>query len=85
MTGDYEMAKTTVTGDAAKPKSIDTLAAITELALNYRFAERTPTLSDVARLVNVASRLLRFDSVDAKIEIENATTILLARKRQLVS
>jgi hypothetical protein len=53
------MAKTTVTGDAAKPKSIDTLAAITELALNYRFAERTPTLSDVARLHRIPVTAVR--------------------------
>jgi hypothetical protein len=79
------MAKTTVTGDAARPKSIDVLASITEQALNYRFTDRTPTFADIARMVNTASRLLRFDSVDAKIEIENATTILLAKKLALVS
>jgi hypothetical protein len=76
------MAKPTAT--AERPKSIDTLVNITEQALAFRYTERTPTLSDVARVVNTASRLLRFSDLDERIEVENATVILLAKKRQLV-
>jgi hypothetical protein len=79
------MAKTTVTGDAARPKSIDTLASITEQALAFRYPDRSPTFSDVARLVNTASRLLRFSDVDHRIEVENAVTLVVAKKLQLVS
>jgi hypothetical protein len=77
------MAKSTAT--AERPKAVDTLMGITEQALAFRFTERTPTLSDVARVVNTASRLLRFSNLDERIEVENATVILLAKKRQLVS
>jgi hypothetical protein len=77
------MAKTTAT--AERPKSIDTLASITEQALNYRFADRTPTFADIARMVNTASRLLRFSDVDHRIEVENAVTLVVAKKLQLVS
>ena len=79
------MAKTTVTGDAARPKSIDTLASITEQALAFRYPDRSPTISDLARLVNTASRLLRFSDLDHRIEVENATVMLLAKKLSLVS
>jgi hypothetical protein len=67
-----------------RPKSIDTLVNITEQALAFRFTERTPTLSDFAR-VNTASRLLRFSDLDERIEVENAAVMLLAKTRQLVS
>ena len=71
--------------NTARPKSIDTLVNITETALAFRFTERTPTLSDVARVVNTASRLLRFSNLDERIEVENAAVIALAKKRALVS
>ena len=74
------------TGDnAGRPKSIDTLANITEQALAFRYPDRSPTLSDVARVVNTASRLLRFSDVDHRIEVENAVTLVVAKKLQLVS
>jgi hypothetical protein len=76
-------SKTTVT--AERPRAVDTIIAITEQALGYRFVERTPTLSDVARVVSTASRLLRFTDLDERIEVENAAVLQLAKKRQLVS
>jgi hypothetical protein len=77
------MAKSTATAD--RPKGLDVLVNITETALAFRFTERTPTLSDVARVVNTASRLLRFSNLDERIEVENAAVIALAKKRALVS
>ena len=76
------MAKTTVT--ETKPKAVDCLVGIVEQAIAFRFTERTPTLSDLARLVNTASRLLRYSNLDERIEVENATVLALAKKRQLV-
>jgi len=35
--------------------------------------------------VSTASRLLRYDNVDERIEVENAVVLQLAKKRQLVS
>ena len=78
------MAKPT-SGTEQRPKSIDVLAAITEQALAFRYPDRSPTFSDVARLVNTASRLLRFSDVDHRIEVENAVTLVVAKKLQLVS
>jgi hypothetical protein len=75
------MAKASVT---ERPKSVDTLIGITEQALAFRFVERTPTLSDVAKVVNTASRLLRFSNLDERIEVENRAVLELAKKRQLV-
>jgi hypothetical protein len=76
------MAKPTV---SERPKSVETLISIVEQAIAYRFTERTPTLSDVARVVSTASRLLRFSNLDERIEVENAAVLALAKKRQLVS
>jgi hypothetical protein len=44
-----------------------------------------PTLSDMARRVSTASRLLRFSNLDKRIETENLAVLALTRKRQLVS
>jgi hypothetical protein len=78
------MAKPT-SGTEQRPKSIDTLVNITEQAIAFRYPDRSPTFSDVARLVNTASRLLRFSDLDHRIEVENATVMLLAKKLSLVS
>ena len=77
------MAKPTSTTE--RPKAVDTIVGITEQAIAFRFTERTPTLSDVARVVSTASRLLRFADLDERIEVENAAVLMLAKKRQLVS
>jgi hypothetical protein len=68
-----------------RPKAVDALIGLTELAITFRYTDRAPTLSDVARVVNTASRLLRFSNIDERIEVENAAVLQLAKKRQLVS
>ena len=70
---------------AERPKALDVLVGVTELALTYRYPERTPTLSDMARVVSTASRLLRFSNLDERIETENLAVLALAKKRNLVN
>ena len=67
------------------PKAVEALVGITEQAIAFRFVDRAPSLSDFVRVVGSASRLLRYDNVDERIEVENATVLALAKKRQLVS
>ena len=55
------------------------------ISTHVSFADRTATLSDMARIVSTASRLLRFSNLDEKIETENQAVLTLARKRQLVN
>jgi hypothetical protein len=76
------MVKPTAT---ERPKAVNCLIGIVEQAIACRFTERGPTISDLARLVNTASRLLRFADVDHRIEVENAVTLAVAKKLQLVS
>jgi hypothetical protein len=76
------MAKAPVT---EKAKATDTFVNITEQAIAFRFAEKTPSLSDVVRVVSTASRLLRYSDSDEPVEVENAAVLQLAKKRQLVS
>ena len=68
-----------------RPKAVDALVGITEQAITFRYPERTPSLSDVVRVVSTASRLLRYENQDEGIEVENAAVLALAKKRQLVS
>ena len=77
------MAKTQTT--EVRPKALDVLVGIVDIVLTFRFADRTATLSDMARIVSTASRLLRFSNLDEKIETENQAVLTLARKRQLVN
>ena len=70
---------------AERPKALDVLVGVTEIALEYRYPERTPTLSDMARTVSTASRLLKFSNLDERIETENLAVVALAKKRQLMS
>jgi hypothetical protein len=76
------MAKPSAT---EKTRAVDCLIGIVEQAVAFRFTERTPTISDLARVVNTASRLLRFGDVDERIETENKVTLTIAKKLQLVS
>ena len=76
------MAKASVT---ERPKAVEALVGITEQAIAFRIAERAPSLSDVVPVVSTASRMLRYENVDERIEVENATVLALAKKRQLVS
>jgi hypothetical protein len=65
------MAKAPIAAAGAtepRPKALDVLVGIVDIVLTFRFAERTPTLSDVARVVSTASRLLRFSNLDERIE-----------------
>jgi hypothetical protein len=77
-----KMAKTTAT---EKPKAVDTLVDITERAIAFRFADKTPSLNEMVRMVSTASRLLRYENQEQRVEVENATVLALAKKRQLVS
>ena len=67
-----------------QPKAVDTLVGITEQAIAFRYVDRTPSLSDMVRLVSTASRLLRYANQKERIEVENSTVLALAKKRQLV-
>jgi hypothetical protein len=81
---EYEMKQPAKTSDA--PKALDTLVAISDLAVTHRFVDRTPKLVDVvARAVALASRLLRFENIDERIETENAAVLALAKRRSLLS
>ena len=75
------MAKAPVT----EHKAVDALVDIAERAIAFRFADKTPGLNEMVRVVGTASRLLRYDNVDERIEVENAAVLALAKKRQLVS
>jgi hypothetical protein len=66
-------------------KTLDVLVEISDLAVGHRFVDRTPKLVDVARAVALASRLLRFENIDERIETENAAVLALAKKRSLLS
>ena len=80
------MAKPTVIERTAEqqPTAVDTLVFITEQAIAFRFANKTPSLNDMVRMVGTASRLLRYANQKERIEVENATVLELAKKRQLV-
>ena len=70
---------------AEQPKALDTLVAIVDQAVAFRFAERVPTLADIARVVAASSRVLRFADLDERISCENAAVMALAKKRGLVN
>jgi hypothetical protein len=70
---------------ADQPKTLDTLVAISDLAVAHRFQDRTPRLSDVARIVALASRVLHIRNIDERISVENAAVLALGKKRSLLS
>jgi hypothetical protein len=78
------MAKTPTTTEP-RPKAVDVLVNVSELALTYKFPDRVATISEMSRTVSTASRLLRFSNLDKKIETENQVVLTLAKKRQLIS
>ena len=78
------MAKSN-TATTDRPKAVDVLTGITEQALAYRFADHTPTLADIVRVVGAASRVLRYDDVDERISVENACVMSVAKRRNLIS
>ena len=67
------------------PKALDALIGIVDVAIPYRYPERIPTLSHLARLVASASRVLHVRDLDERISVENAAVLALAKKRGLVS
>jgi len=77
------MAKAETT--TQRPKALDTLIGIVEQAVAFRYADRTPTLTDLARLASTASRCLRYDNVDEQISVTNAAVISVAKRRNLIS
>jgi hypothetical protein len=46
----------------SRPKAIDTLTAVSDLIIPYRYPEKIPTLGDVARAVAAAARTLHIDA-----------------------
>jgi hypothetical protein len=61
------------------------LVNIIDVALPYCYPDRNPSLSDIARLASVASRVLLFSDLDERIETENRAVMAIAKRRQLVS
>jgi hypothetical protein len=68
-----------------QPKPLDALIGIVDLAIPVRFPSRIPTLSDLARLVSAASRVLHIRDLDERIATENGAVMQLAKRRGLVS
>ena len=66
-------------------KAVDALIGIVDVAIAFRFAERVPTLSDLARVVAASSRVLHIRDLDERIAVENGAVMVLAKKRGLVS
>ena len=66
---------------AEQPKALAILVSIVDLAITFRFPEKTPSLSDVARLVGASSRVLHIRDLDERISVENACVMEIAKKR----
>ena len=78
------MAKTPQTSE--KPKAaLDTLVAIVDQAIDFRFAEKVLSVADIARVVGASSRVLHIKDLDEKISVENAAVLVLAKRRGLVN
>jgi hypothetical protein len=67
-----------------RPKALDTLIAITEQAVAFRYVDRTPSLVDIGRVTIAASRTLRIADLDERISLENACVMAVAKKRELI-
>ena len=70
---------------AERPRALTTLVSIVDLAITFRFPEKTPSMADIARTVGASSRVLHIRDLDERISIENLAVMEVARKRQLVS
>ena len=79
------MAKATTTITAERPKALDTLTNIVDQAVAYRYPDRSPSVSEVARLASPASRLFRYSNVDEKIELENRVVLEFTKRKAMVS
>jgi hypothetical protein len=79
------MAKPPTTTTEPRPRAVDVLVNVAELALSYKYPDRVATISEMSRTVSIASRLLRFSNLEEKIEVENQVVLALAKKRQLIN
>jgi hypothetical protein len=70
--------KTTTTTE--QPTALDTLSAITELALGFRYPGQVPSVSNIVRTVSAASRCLRYQDIDERISVENGVVLAVAKK-----
>ena len=77
--------KTAPAAGTEKPKALDTLSQITELALQFRYPGQTPSVSNIVRTVASASRCLRYEDVDEKITVENQTVLAVAKRLGAIS
>lgn len=75
------MSKPQKTENPDQPRAQDVLAGIVESVLSFRGTAK-PTLNDLSRIANRGSHLLRLDA-DERAEVENAATLLVAKKRGL--
>ena len=64
---------------------LETMVGVLELVIPHRYPDRDPSLSGIARLASSASRVLRFEDIDERIETENRAVLQIAKRRQLVS
>jgi hypothetical protein len=61
------------------------LTTIVDQAVAYRYPDRSPSVSEVARLASTASRLLRFSNLDERIEYENRCVLEFTKRKAMVS
>jgi hypothetical protein len=66
-----------------QPKAVEACIAIAEIALQFRGDEK-PNLSAIARVTSRASGLLRIKDTEEKLTVENAATVALAKKHNLL-
>jgi hypothetical protein len=76
--------KDAIDGAGGAPVLFDNVVPIGDQA-EFRFAERVPTLADIARVVGASSRVLHTRDLDERISVENAAVMVLANKRKLVN
>jgi hypothetical protein len=67
-----------------QPKAVDVLIEVVETVLKYRRIDK-PKLAVIAACANRASLLLRISDLDERIEVENATTVAMAKRHGLIS
>jgi hypothetical protein len=67
----------------SKPAATDTLVNIAAQVLAFRGEEKS-ALATIARLMNRASGLLRLADLDERLEVENAATVAIAKKHNLL-
>jgi hypothetical protein len=68
-----------------RPKALDTLTAITEQVIAFRYADRTPNLVDIGRVVIGCSRAMHVKDTDERISVENATVLAIAKRHGIVN